>query len=502
MDHGQQVDVKTGFHRSIEGLDRVITAFLFVFALVQPLSIAGTEIAYACAALAWLARLAIVRRGVLQSSPLDLPILVYLLLCTISTLLAPLPASSWEGMRKVSLVFVLLVVAHNIPSVRRAKELVAVLFFGALVSIAYTGWNYAAGIGLRVYEPRPDSVFYRAGIHDKDLFLRVDDRFIRTPQEFVKHLEAKPRGEPLRLWVVHYGSDVAKDAVTFIVPTEALPRPVSLDMLGARIEGGRPYRARGFYSHYVSYAEVLQLIIALAFGYWLSCRHRWAPTGLGLAALVLVFGVALGATLTRASWLAASFSCSVQIWFYVRRRWVRAVLPALLLLAAAGTNMAMRHWRGVSVFDPREGSSGYRLLMWLDGLRLIREHPWFGVGMHTIRDSWWKFDLAAYRLYGLRSHFHSTPIQLAVELGLPALAVWMALMGVYWVMLARLVKRASEQGDAMLHGLTLGLLGGTSGFLVSSVVHYNFGDSLVVLLFWFLAGMAVALRRRLVTMAA
>ena len=502
MDQTQKANEKNVFHRSIEVLDRVITAFLFLFALVQPVSIAGAEIAYTCAALAWLARLAIVRRGVLQSSPLDLPILVYWLLCAVSTLLAPLPASSWEGMRKVGLVLLLLVVAHNIPSVRRVKQLVAVLFFGALVSIAYTGWNYATGIGLRVYEPRPESVFYRAGIRDKDLLLRVDDRLIRAPQQFLKYLEVKPQGEPLRLRVVHYGSDVPKDAGTIIVPGEALPRPDRLDLLGARIEKGKPYRARGFYSHYVTYAEVLQLLIALAFGFWLSCRQRWAPAGLGFAALLLVFGVALGATLTRASWLAASFSCLVQVWFYARRRWVRALLPAMFLLAAAGTNMAMRHWRGVGMFDPREGSSEYRLLMWRDGLRLIREHPWFGVGMHTIRDAWWKFDLAAYRLTGLRSHFHSTPIQIAVELGLPLLAAWVALMGVYWLMLAKLVERAREHADRALYGLTLGLLGGTSGFLVSSLAHYNFGDSLVVLLFWFLAGIAVALRRHLATVVA
>ncbi len=502
MNHVQQADVKTVFHRSIEILDRGITAFLFLFVLFQPVSIAGAEIAYTGAAVAWLTRLAIVRRGVLQSSPLDLPILVYLLLCAVSTILAPLPATNWEGMRKVGLILVLLVVAHNIPSVRRAKQLVAVLFFSALVGVAYTGWNYATGIGLRVHEPRPESVFSRAGIGDKDLLLRVDDRFIREPQEFLKHLQAKPQGEPLRLRVVHYGSDVPKDALTIIVPTDALPRPAGFDRLGVRIERARPYRARGFYSHYVSYGEVLQLITALAFGLWLSCLHRWAPTGLGLAALFLVFAVALGATLTRASWMAASFSCLVQIWFYVRRRWVQAVLPAMILLAAVGTNAAMRHWRGVGLFDPREGSSEYRLLMWRDGIRLIREHPWFGVGMHTIDVAWWKFDLAAFRLYGLRSHFHSTPIQLAVELGLPALAAWVALMGVYWLMLARLVKRAREHADERTFGLTLGLLGGTSGFLLSSLVHYNFGDSLVVLLFWFLAGVGVALRRHLATMVA
>jgi len=40
---------------------------------------------------------------------------------------------------------------------------------------------------------------------------------------------------------------------------------------------------------------------------------------------------------------------------------------------------------------------------------------------------------------------------------------------------------------------SLGILGATSAFLVSCVVHYDFGDSVVVFLFWFLAGLALAL---------
>jgi O-antigen ligase len=157
----------------------------------------------------------------------------------------------------------------------------------------------------------------------------------------------------------------------------------------------------------------------------------------------------------------------------------------------------MYKWRGLNLIDSTDPGTDYRLLMWRDGLRLIKSHPLFGVGMNSIRDSWWKFDLAAYKKYGVRLDFHSTPIQLAVESGLLVLLAWLALMGVYWVMLARLVAHARRQEDATLYGIALGVLGGTSGFLTSSPVHYNFGDSIAVLLFWFLAGMALALRRHL-----
>src|SRR5438067_1941555 len=99
--HGATLDLTGRLSRSLQA----ITAFfLFLFVIAQPLSIAASHVAYAGAALAWVLRLALVRRGVLKSSPLDLPILIYLLLCAASTLLSPLPASSWEGMCKVALI--------------------------------------------------------------------------------------------------------------------------------------------------------------------------------------------------------------------------------------------------------------------------------------------------------------------------------------------------------------------------------------------------------------
>jgi hypothetical protein len=136
--------------RLAQALDRTATVFLFLFALAQPLSIAGAQIAYSVAALCWVARISLVRRGILHSSPLDGPILVYWLLCAIATLFSPLPASSWEGMRKISLIFLVLVVAHSVPHLERVRQLVAVLFLSALSTLAYGSWQYAAGIGLQV----------------------------------------------------------------------------------------------------------------------------------------------------------------------------------------------------------------------------------------------------------------------------------------------------------------------------------------------------------------
>ncbi len=488
-------------NRATQVLDQVVAVFLFLFALFQPVSTAGAFIAYAGASLTWVVRLALLRRGLLRRSPLDLPILVYWLLCAVSAGLAPLPASSWEGMRKVGLVFLVIVVAHNVLSLRRAKQLVAVLFVGAVLSVAYAGWQQIAGIGLRVHNLDPNSVFFRAGIRDDDVIMRVDSHLVRSPEKFLAYLKARPTSDPVQLRVVHGGGiAVLKDAVSIVVPAAALRRPVILNAVRMQLETARPTRAMGFYSHYTSYAMVLELLACLAFGLWLGCgEHAFSATRLGLMGLFLVLTIALGATLTRSAWMAFAIGCLLQVGLHRRSRLLRVALPVLLLFAAVGTDAAMHRWRGMGFVDMRDRGTEYRVLMWRDGLRLVKEHPWFGVGMNTIRDSWWEFNLAAYKKFPLRSHFHSTPIQIAVELGLPVLISWLVLMGCYFLMLLKLVKRAREERNGFLYRLTLGILGATGAFFVSSLVQYNFGDSVVVLQFWFLAGLALALRSQLLT---
>src|SRR5260370_6500216 len=123
--------------RLARNLETIAAFFLFLFGIAQPVSVAASYIAYAGAGLAWVLRLALVRRGALKSSPLDLPILIYLVLCAASTLLSPLPISSWEGMRKVALIFLVLVVGHNVANARRAKQLLAVLFHSLIARVCW-----------------------------------------------------------------------------------------------------------------------------------------------------------------------------------------------------------------------------------------------------------------------------------------------------------------------------------------------------------------------------
>jgi O-antigen ligase len=98
---------------------------------------------------------------------------------------------------------------------------------------------------------------------------------------------------------------------------------------------------------------------------------------------------------------------------------------------------------------------------------------------------------------------HSNLLQIALERGVPALILWLAFLLVYartlWRSL-RLIKSGSlsdrPPGAVWIdHGILLGALGGLAGFFTSGLVHYNWGDSEVVMVFYMIMGLALAVHR-------
>jgi len=163
----------------------------------------------------------------------------------------------------------------------------------------------------------------------------------------------------------------------------------------------------------------------------------------------------------------------------------------LILLLSMTWVQKRRAQKWLDLNDP---GTQYRFLMWRDSIKLIRAHPLLGVGLGSVMGHWQRWDLEAYRRFPLKSHFHSTPIQFAVECGLPTLAVWLWLMAAYGIFLIRLLTMCRESGW-FPHGLASGILGGFLAVLLTSLLQYNFGDVEAMIIFWFLMGLTFALER-------
>jgi O-antigen ligase len=139
--------------------------------------------------------------------------------------------------------------------------------------------------------------------------------------------------------------------------------------------------------------------------------------------------------------------------------------------------------------------------------------------MDSIKAHWREWDMFDHGRIPI-GHMHSNLLQLALERGVPVLVLWLAMLGLYARLLWRLtrelrnkrVSNAASHGPAgnkpsvdlglwIDRGIVLGALGGLAGFFASGLVHYNWGDSEVVMIFYFIMGLSLAVRRATINLA-
>jgi O-antigen ligase len=477
-------------------IERALAACLFLLAFCAPHSIAGTQIAWGVGLLIWIVRLTLRPRPPLQRTPVDYALLGFFILTFISALASYDPDVSIGKLRAASLFTIVYLVAQNITSRRILRLLALTLVASCMINVVYTFGQRAVGRGVKVTKLAADSPLRAAEIKEGDTLLRVDGAALHSPDELARALAAPTaEGEQARARVGVYRLEWRFDA--FVERGALLAGATPEAQLG--LTGwtrGRDERASGFYGHYTTYAEVLQLVGSLAFGLLIAHRRKRSWQGVLLAAAVAGLGAALLLTVTRASWL--SFLLSIVVMSLVgvgSRRAVLAVALGALLVVPLGLYV-LQQKRGVGFFDRSDGSISWRTTVYREGFALFAREPrhvLVGVGMDSLKRHWREWGL----FDGGRlpvGHMHSTPLQLALERGLPALLLWLAVVFLYARMLWRLWRgRALE--DWRERGLVLGALGGLVGFFASGLVHYNLGDSEVVMVFYLIMGLTLALER-------
>ena len=480
-------------------LDAALFFCFILFVLCAPIATKGAVTAFRAALLLWLAKILIERRK-LEPQPLALPLLLFLLFTAVSTIFSTEPLLSWGRMRGVTELTIALLVGQTLRNLRQVKILVYLLLFAALVSVGITAWQYTFGIGIRLTADAPASAsLSQLGLLPGDIIQKVNRRNILTQHQLFAGLEQLPPNSKVDLVVareislahldVWTGSPFAHLNIT-IVQKKALED--ALRQPGVKLGRGRPLRAEGTLKHYFPYSEVMVMIGLLAWGLLIA---PGASTGvkilMGLAFLSI--SAVVGLTLTRISLVGLLLGCCLITWKLVSGRSRRLILVSFFAALLAGVSWIQQH-RAQKWMDLSDPGTQYRLLMWRDSVKFIRAHPLVGSGLDSIGGHWQRWNLEAFRRFPLKSHFHSTPIEFAVECGLPTLAVWLWLMVGYLMFLLRLTTSARKAGW-FPQGLASGLLAGLVAVLLTSLLQYNFGDSEAMILFWFLMGIAFALER-------
>ncbi len=466
--------------------ERVATGGFALYAAFAPHSIAGAEIALAIAGGGWVLRTVALRKTGLRRTALDLPIWLFFFWTIASSFLSEEPHISIAKLQSVC-VFFLFYLTQAIVTRKNVVMLVCVMIVSGLSGTVYSLYDLLRGRGVVVESISTDSAFAES-ITPGDAIWRVNGRRVYSREAIDEAIKATLSGTTLTASIISRGEHAER---TGSVVTDQLKRIASPSGITGEHRSHR-FRASGWTRHYETYSEILQIIAQLALGLALANFRNHGPNlrfKLAVAAAALL---ALGIALTAMRTVLVAFVIGAcVIGFRAARGWARAVVPAMLLLVLAFGAFIVWQTRAEGALWLQDSSADLRTTVAKVGLSRIKLHPVFGHGMDAMHLHWNEWGFPGKDMLGM----HSTPLQLAFDRGLPALAFWLWIMVVFWRMTTRGEREFRDSADTNRHGLLLGATGAIVGFFLSSLVNYNFGDGEVALVFWWLMGVVVVLVR-------
>ncbi len=392
---------------------------LFMFAFFSPISISIAQISIGIAFLSWL----IFGQKKIFRTPLDLPILLFLLTSLISVTFSFNFKTSITGLKEECWVIIYFLVIY-ILKYAEIKKALFLLLLGSSLSAFYGLSCYLGGGWLIPF------------LHNKPLL------------------------------------------------TKAIM--------------GNTDRVGGFFHFYMTFANYQSLIFLLFFPlilYWDKQNRGNSFLSdkkclLVIICLAIIF-IAIIFSFTRGAWIA--IFCSLFL-FLIGHYPRQTIFSGLILLVATGIFISLfSHQflsnriikRSQSIFEIK--TWGGRPLLWLEGIRLWQKSPLTGIGIDNYENYAFR-DRSSPKEIITTCHAHSNYSQFLSERGiLGLLAYFFLLFSIFKEGI--LIIRARLRCNPFAVFVTYGLLMAFVSWIISGVSEYTYGDSELVMLFWFLVAL-------------
>lgn len=231
------------------------------------------------------------------------------------------------------------------------------------------------------------------------------------------------------------------------------------------------------FNHYNDLAGYLVTLLPLIICIYFFSKPISKPAIFFLAVeLVLIYSCLL-LTFSRGGWFG--FIASLIFIFIFIPGNKSLVLTLILIFSFIVFFPLETKSRLLTTFMPRGDAQRFRL--WYDAFRIIKNNPILGKGVGTFMDNLVKYDPVPAGQYA-----HNCYLQIWAEAGIFALLsfLWFIIL-----LFKRGIKILKKKEDYLL----LGVLSGIFGFLVHSFFDTHLYSLRLAVLFWFMAGFAVAI---------
>jgi hypothetical protein len=373
-------------------MNHFIYISLILFAFTLPLSIAVSEGILVIGLIGWIVKMILDKKLHWQKTPLDLPVLVFVVVAFLSSFWGVDVKNSLIGFRTYGLILIIYLILNNTTS-DKIRTLVRTLICGASILSTFT----------------------------------IVDRLLKITR----------------------GSD-----------------PV---LAGSMSEAGQLLIIIGIVTAILLYREERKIRVLLSIALMLM-----------IAAEILNF--------KRGPWISLMFVLGIQGWIKSRKMLLAAILTAAVILAL----FQPARDRLMNLKDEFSPTRGGRLAMWEITPSILRDHP-IGVGIDNVGSVMYKYNSA---IESGRTHLHSTPPQILVEMGPVGLIAFLWWMVAFIKLSLRTFHRI-EPKNSYEKALMLGIFSAFIGFLINGLVEFNFGDSEVVMVVYTMMGLTLLLNRKL-----
>jgi O-antigen ligase len=231
--------------------------------------------------------------------------------------------------------------------------------------------------------------------------------------------------------------------------------------------------------------EYLLFIIPLAFAmvyYFKEYFNKFVALSLcGITALCMIL------TFSRGAWLGLMFGIVIFI-FLKDRRMLWLGLIALIVAPFVVPQSVID--RLLSIGNMSDGSTSYRVNIWLASLNMLATFWPSGIGLGT------ETFVFIYRKYSFNAvhapHSHNLYLQLMIDLGIVGLVLFVAIIAVFYKKIFLRINQ-SKGRDKFVTAAGAALCAGMAGFLLQGMTDNVWYNYRVVIFFWLIVALSGAL---------
>jgi putative inorganic carbon (hco3(-)) transporter len=220
--------------------------------------------------------------------------------------------------------------------------------------------------------------------------------------------------------------------------------------------------------------------------------RRWlGMRALGLIAALAMIGV-VALTASRGAWMGLAAAALVLM--ALRWRWGWLALPLVAVAAGLGAwQIGFGRVADTMLASQALGGADQRVEIWSRALYMLQDFPFTGIGMGSFRQV--ANLLYPFFLAGLDApipHAHNIFLQVGVDLGLPGLVAWLALLILVCACAWLVYRRGHGRGDTVFTALGAGLLASQVALVVHGLTDAATWGTRPAVMVWAVWGLAMA----------